>query len=221
MRGPSVCAVALGVVTLVACNNSSGPVLYFPIGGTYTGTITYQMVGDAPLSTPLVPGIAVTLDDPDNNGNFGGDFFFSNGYTDTGDVAAQFTPDGEEINWEQFGDPGQPLFYIQTFMSANYPICNFDTASMSLNENGGFDGNGNLFLTGTYTGIVCLADMSGDSVNTTLNVSLSVYNPYPSARPPHPVGVASHFGRVQHVHPASGARATAFLAPRWRVPPVP
>jgi hypothetical protein len=191
-------------VFLVGCGNSTGPGFYYvPIGGTYSGTLTYQMTGDAPLTTPLVPGIAIQMNDPDGGGNFGGTFAFNNGYTGAGTIAAQFQPDGVTIAWEQFGDANQPMFYVSQFLTLNYPKCNFGNAAFALDPYGGFDGNGNIFLDGVYTGISCAINTSGDSVATSMNVSLAAFNPFPEAtqRPSHDSVTKSIVpGGSQHVH---------------------
>jgi hypothetical protein len=81
----------------------------------------------------------------------------------------------------QFGDANQPMFYVSQFLTLNYPACNFGGAEFALNPYGGFDGNGNIFLDGVYTGIACATSTPGDSVATTMNVSLSAFNPFPEA----------------------------------------
>lgn len=198
-RGTLVAAV----VSFVGCDNSTGPYYYLPIGGTYSGTVTYQMTGDPPLAAPLVPGIAIQMSDPNGNGNFGGPFSFNTGYTGTGTIAAQFLSDGVTIAWNQFGDANQPMFYVSQFLTLNYPECSFGNATFSLDPYGGFDGNGNIFLDGVYSGIACAVDTAGDSVATNMNVSLSAYNPFPEAT--HHSGADSVTksitpGGMQHVH---------------------
>ena len=77
-------------VALAGCVDGNGPTYYYPIGGIYNGTITYEMAGDPALLAPIVPGISVTLNDPDGSGNFNGSFSFNTGYTATGNIAGQF-----------------------------------------------------------------------------------------------------------------------------------
>ena len=73
----------------------------------------------------------------------------------TGNIVALYS--ASVINWEQFGDPGKPLFYIGTLLAASYPACNFASATFVLGQGngGGFDGTGHLNLAGTYSGITC------------------------------------------------------------------
>jgi hypothetical protein len=185
MRSSVVCLGTLiaAAVAAAACSDSSGPIYDYPIiGGSYNGNITYQMTGDPSLTTPLVPGIAIQMGDPDNNGNFSGAFQFNSGYTGSGDIAGYFSTNNGTITWEQFGDSAEPLFYVGQFLSTNYPTCNFSGASFTLNPNGGFDGNGYLNLAGTYTGIRCATDGAGDSDTTAMNVALTAFNPTPSQK---------------------------------------
>jgi hypothetical protein len=172
-------SATLAVAVLAGCSNSTGP-YYYPIGGIYNGTITYEMAGDPALLTPIVPGISVTLNDPDGMGNLAGTFAFNQGYTATGNIAAQFISNGTEINFTQFGDAGQPIFYVGSFLSTSYSRCNLSASTFNLNPNGGFDGAGNFDMDGVYTGVRCAVPES-DSVTTTLSVSLAVFNPNPEA----------------------------------------
>jgi hypothetical protein len=177
-------------VAAAACNNNNGPIYNYPIiGGTYTGTVTYQMTGDPSLTTPLVPGIAIQLGDPDGSGIFSGSFQYNSGYTGTGNILGQFSSDGGSIEWAQFGDDSEPLFYVGQFLSINYPNCNFQGSGFVLNQNGGFDGNGNLTLAGTYTGIRCATDGAGDSDSTNMNVALAAFNPTPDQKVVHALGL--------------------------------
>jgi hypothetical protein len=198
-----VCLGALigAAVVAAACSSSSGPLISYPIiGGSYTGTVTYQMSGDPTLTAPVVPGIAIQMNDPDGNGNFSGTFQFNGGGTGTGDIAGQFSSDGSAVTWEQFGDQGEPLFFVGSFLSATYPTCNFSQSSFSLNPNGGFDGNGNLDLAGTYTGIRCATDAAGDSDTTSMNVALGAFNPAPAQGVVHMLSLRSVLrGGVQRV----------------------
>jgi hypothetical protein len=191
-------SVLLAAIVLAACSDSNGPVQVIPIAGTYTGSITYQLLAEPPT---LAPGISLTLDDPDNNGNFGGPFAFNTGFTETGNIAAQVSNDGTEINWEQFGDSAQPLFYVGAFFAASFPECNFKLATFTLSPNGGFDGNGNLDLGGTFSGIHCVIDMEGDSDTTMMNVSLAVFNPAPFQRVARALGLrAVNHASIQRAH---------------------
>ena len=191
-------SAVLAAVVLSACSSSNGPILIIPIAGTYTGTITYQLTAEPPA---LTPGISLTIDDPDNNGNFGGTFAFNSGFTETGGIAAQVVSNGTQINWVQFGDTAQPLFYVGAFFANNYPECNFSAATFLLNQTGGFDGNGNLDLFGTYSGIHCVIDMAGDSDTTTMTVSLSVFNPTPFQHVAHALGLrAVNHASIQRAH---------------------
>jgi hypothetical protein len=195
-------ALAVAVVLAAACSDSSsGPSNNFPfIAGTYTGTITYQMTGDPSLTSPVTPGIAIQLNDPDNNGNFSGTFQFNNNFTGSGDVVGQFASDGNTVNWTQFGDAGEPLFFVGQFLTLNYPSCNFVGAGFTLNPNGGFDFNGDLDLAGTYTGVRCAVGSAGDSDTTNMNVALQAFNPTPSQTVTHALGLHSVLkGGVQHV----------------------
>jgi hypothetical protein len=190
-------SAVLAVIALGACSSSNGPILVIPIAGTYTGSITYQLA----TQQPVTPGISLTIDDPDNNGNFGGSFAFNTGFTETGNIAAQVVSNGTQINWVQFGDSAQPLFYVGAFFANNYPACNFTTASFLLNQNGGFDGNGDLDLFGTFSGIHCAIDMLGDSDTTTMTVSLAVFNPTPFQHVAHALGLrAVNHASIQRAH---------------------
>jgi hypothetical protein len=190
-------------VAATACNNNNGPYYNYPIiGGSYTGTVTYQMLGDQLLanSGTVVPGIAIQMNDPNSNGVFNGTFQFNTGYTGSGDILGQFSSDGGSISWDQFGDDSEPLFYVSQFLTYNYPACNFLGSSFNLNQNGGFDGNGNLILSGTYTGIRCGTGIAGDSDTTTMNVALSAFNPAPDSRVVHALGLrAVQRARMQRV----------------------
>ena len=158
------------------------------------------MTGDPSYTTPLVPGITIQMNDPDGNGNFNGAFQFNSGFTETGGIVGQFGSDGGSINWQQFGDQGQPLFYIAAFVAQNYTTCNFQGAAFTLNPNGGFDGNGNLTLAGTFTGIRCAVDLAGDSDTTAMNASLVAFNPTPQQGVAHALGLHSVLrGGTQHV----------------------
>jgi hypothetical protein len=175
--------VTVAAVAGACSDSSSGPRVFFPaIGGSYTGNVTYQMIGDPLLTTPVVPGITIQMSDPDGNGNFSGQFAFNSGFTGTGGVLGQFLSDGVTTNWSQFGDAGQPLFFVGQFLSLNYPDCNFVGSGFTLDGGGGFDGNGNLTLSGTYSGIACAIDNAGDSVITNMDVSLASFNPFPQSR---------------------------------------
>ena len=201
VRVGTVVSVMAAAVLAAACGSGTGPLFPFPIiGGTYTGSVTYQMTGDPQYTQPLVPGITIQMNDPDNNGNFNGAFQFNSGFTETGNILGQFTSNNSAINWEQFGDAGQPLFYLAAFNLQNYPNCNFQGASFTLNGNGGFDGNGNLTLAGTFTGIRCATDGAGDSDTTALSASLAAFNPTPQQGVVHALGLHSVIrDGVQHV----------------------
>jgi hypothetical protein len=197
-----VCVGSLVVAAVVAtaCGDSNGPTIIYPaIGGTYSGNITYEMTGDPTYGT-VVPGIAIQMNDPDGNGNFSGSFQFNTGFTETGTVLGQFSSDGSSILWEQFGDSGQPLFFVGAFLAQAYATCNFHGAVFNLNSNGGFDNAGNLDLNGTYTGIRCGIDNVGDSDTTQLGVSLVSNNPNPFQRVAKPLSLRSLLrGSVQRV----------------------
>jgi hypothetical protein len=201
VRVGTVVSMIAAAVAAAACGSSSGPLFPFPIiGGTYTGSVTYQMTGDPMYTQPLVPGITIQLNDPDGNGNFNGAFQFNTGFTETGNIVGQFSSDQSTINWEQFGDAGFPLFYLAAFNAQNYPNCNFQGALFSLNGNGGFDGNGNLTLAGTFTGIRCATDGAGDSDSTALSASLAAFNPTPQQGVVRALGLHSVIrGGVQRV----------------------
>ncbi|HWZ59892.1 MAG TPA: hypothetical protein VNW46_13035 [Gemmatimonadaceae bacterium] len=196
-----VTLVTVAVVAAACGSDSSGPRVNFPtIGGSYTGTITYQMSGDPQLTAPLVPGIAISMGDPDGNGNFSGSFAFNSGFTGNGTVVGQFSSDGSSINWLQFGDANEPLFFVSSFLAINYPNCNFQGALFSLDANGGFDGSGNLNLDGQYTGIRCAIDNAGDSDVTQMAVALASFNPQPIQGVAKPLGLHSALrGGVQRV----------------------
>jgi hypothetical protein len=175
-----VCVGSMLAVAVVAaaCGNSNEPIIYPGIGGTYTGNVTYEVAGFG----SVVPGITIQMNDPDGNGNFAGTFQFNTGYTETGTIYGQFSSDGSTINWEQFGDTNEPLFYVGAFLAQAFPSCAFQGAVFSLNENGGFDANGDLDLNGQYAGVRCATGTAGDTDTTTMGVSLVSNNPNPYQR---------------------------------------
>jgi hypothetical protein len=184
MRSPTqagvlVAAVA-GVLASAGCIMQPTTATLFAIGGTYTGSLTYQMIGLAADSSPIAPGITFHITDPDANGNINGSFTLGQGFTEIGNIVALYS--ASVINWEQFGDPGKPLFYIGTLLAASYPACNFASSTFVLGQGngGGFDGTGHLNLAGTYSGITCATGSPGDSVATTMTATLAAFNPSPS-----------------------------------------
>ena len=173
--------LALAAVALsgAGCTTGqTGPAL-FAIGGTYTGTLTYQMKGVAADSVPVTAGISVVMQDPDGEGNIAGTFTLDSGFSGSGRIGAVY--DAGVITWQQFGDPEKPLFYIGTLLAATYPTCNFTTATFVLGQGngGGFDGAGHLALAGTYSGVSCASGSPGDSVATTMTATLAAFNPSP------------------------------------------
>lgn len=203
-----VCVGSLIVAAVVAtaCGDSNGPQIIYPaIGGTYSGNITYEMTkvvtgGADSVYGTFEPGIAIQMNDPDGNGNFAGDFQFNSGFTETGSVFGQFSSDGSEILWQQFGDSGKPLFFVGAFLTQVFPACNFHGAVFTLNPNGGFDNAGDLDLNGTYTGIRCAIDNVGDSDSTQMGVGLVSNNPNPFQRVAKPLALRSLLrGSVQRV----------------------
>ncbi len=180
VRLSAISSAMFTAVVVAGCSDTNGPGNFYPIGGIYNGTITYQMAGDPALATPIVPGISVTLNNPDGSGNFNGTFAFNTGFAETGNIAGQFIDNGSEINFLQFGDSAQPIFYVGSFLATSYSPCNFKGSTFTLNPNGGFDGAGNFDMDGAYAGVRC-AVPDADSVTTSLNVSLAVFNPNPEA----------------------------------------
>jgi hypothetical protein len=172
----TVAAVALAGA---GCSTQQTAPALFAIGGTYTGTLTYRMTGLPSASSPIAPAITIQMSDPDANGNISGSFTLGQGFTGTGAIAAVYS--ASVINWQQFGDPGKPLFYIGTLLAASYPGCNFASATFVLGEGngGGFDGMGHLDLGGTYSGITCTTGTPGDSVATMMTANLVAFNPSP------------------------------------------
>jgi hypothetical protein len=171
--------VAAAVLGSAGCTTQPTAPALFAIGGTYTGTLTYRMTGLPSASSPVAPGITVQINDPDANGNISGSFTLGKGFSGTGAIAALYS--ASVINWQRFGDPGKPLFYIGTLLAANYPACNFASAAFVLGQGngGGFDGTGHLELAGTYSGITCATGTPGDSVATTMTATLAAFNPSP------------------------------------------
>jgi hypothetical protein len=176
-------ALVAGVAVVLAsagCSMQPTTPALFAIGGTYTGSLTYQMTGLAAAASPIAPGITIQLNDPDANGNISGSFTLGQGFTGSGAIAAVYS--ASVITWQQFGDPGKPLFYIGTLLAASYPACNFANATFVLGQGngGGFDGTGHMNLAGTYSGITCATSTPGDSVATTMTATLAAFNPSPS-----------------------------------------
>ena len=172
-------AVVALVLAGTGCSTQPTAPALFAIGGTYTGTLTYQMTGLAADSSPIAPGISLHLTDPDANGNITGSFTLEQGFTATGNIAAVYN--ASVITWQQFGDPNKPLFYIATLLAGSYPACNFAKSTFVLGQGngGGFDGTGHLNLGGTYSGITCATGTPGDSVATTMTANLAAFNPSP------------------------------------------
>jgi hypothetical protein len=173
----SLAAVALSGA---ACTVGQTSPALFAIGGTYTGTLTYQMKGLAADSVPVTGGISVVMQDPDGLGNIAGTFTLDSGFSGNGRIGAVYN--AGVITWQQFGDPGKPLFYIATVLAATYPTCNFANATFVLGQGngGGFDGTGHLALGGTYSGVSCASGSPGDSVATTMMATLAAFNPSPA-----------------------------------------
>jgi hypothetical protein len=178
--------VAAAVVAAACSSDNTGPNGgFFPIiGGTYTGNITYALTTGGP---PVVvnPPLTIQMSDPDNNGNFSGSFSFNTGFTGTGNVLGQFSQDGSTITWQQFGDANEPLFFVGTFLAANFPNCNFvaNVTTFSLDQGGGFGNDGSLNLSGTYNNVHCAIGGAGDTDTTaTMNVSLTSLNPAPAQK---------------------------------------
>jgi hypothetical protein len=171
--------MAAAVLLGTGCSTQQTAPALFAIGGTYTGTLTYQMTGLPDATGSVAPSITVQINDPDANGNITGNFTLGNGFSGSGGVAAVYS--ASLITWQQFGDAGKPLFYIGTLLAANYPACNFTSATFVLGQGsgGGFDGAGHLDLGGTYSGIVCATGTPGDSVATTMTANLAAFNPAP------------------------------------------
>lgn len=172
-------AVVAVVLAGPGCSTQPTTPALFAIGGTYTGSLTYRMTGLPSATLPVAPGITVQITDPDANGNISGSFTLGQGFTGTGVIAAVYS--ASVINWQRFGDPGKPLFYIGTLLAANYPACNFASVTFVLGQGngGGFDGTGHLELAGTYSGITCATGTPGDSVATTMTATLVAFNPSP------------------------------------------
>jgi hypothetical protein len=184
MRSARQASVLLTVVAAVlggtGCTTQPTSPALFAIGGTYTGSLTYQMTGLAADSSPIAPAITIHLTDPDENGNINGSFTLGGGFAVTRPIVAVYS--AGVINWQQFGDPGKPLFYIETLLAASYPACNFASSAFVLGEGngGGFDGTGHMNLAGTYSGITCATGTPGDSVATTMTATLAAFNPSPT-----------------------------------------
>jgi hypothetical protein len=207
VRLGTVGSLVAAAVVAGACgsdNNNMGPNGFFPIiGGTYTGNITYSLTTGGP---PIVanPPLTIQMSDPDNNGNFAGSFSFNSGFTGTGNVLGQFSQDGSTIDWTQFGDAGQPLFFVSSFLTANFPNCVFvpNQTTFTLDQGGGFGNDGSLNLSGTYNNVHCATDNAGDSVsNATMNVSLTSFNPAPAQKVSHGMAALHSVlrGGIQHV----------------------
>jgi hypothetical protein len=171
-----VAAVMLGGA---GCSTQPTAPALFAIGGTYTGTLIYQMTGLPSAPSRVAPDITIQIADPNANGNISGSFTLGNGFSGTGTIAALYN--ASVINWQEFGDPGKPLFYIGTLLAAKYPACNFGNSTFVLGQGngGGFDGAGHLNLGGTYSGITCATGTPGDSVATTMTANLAAFNPSP------------------------------------------
>jgi hypothetical protein len=184
MRSAKQAGARLAVVAVLlvgaGCSMQPTTPALFAIGGTYTGTLTYQMTGLPAATSPIAPGITVQMNDPDANGNITGSFVLGQGFTGSGAIAAVYS--ASVITWQQFGDAGKPLFYIGTLLAASYPACNFGSATFVLGQGngGGFDGTGHMNLAGTYSGITCASGTPGDSVATTMTATLAAFNPSPS-----------------------------------------
>jgi hypothetical protein len=168
------------VLSAAGCSTEPTTPSLFAIGGTYTGTLTYRMTGLPSATAPVAPAITLHLTDPDVNGNIVGSFTLGPGFTGTGNIVALYS--ASVITWQQFGDPGKPLFSIGALLTASYPACNFASATFVLGEGngGGFDGTGHLDLGGTYSGISCASGSPGDSVATTMTATLAAFNPSPA-----------------------------------------
>jgi hypothetical protein len=173
-------AVVAAVLGGSGCTTQPTTPALFAIGGTYTGSLTYRMTGLPTDSAPIAPAITIHLTDPDANGNINGSLTLGGGFTVTRPIVAVYS--ASVINWQQFGDPGKPLFYIGTVLAASYPACNFANTTFVLGQGngGGFDGTGNLNLAGKYSGITCATGTPGDSVATTMTATLAAFNPAPS-----------------------------------------
>jgi hypothetical protein len=183
MRSARQAGVLSVVVTAVlggsGCTTQPTTPALFAIGGTYTGSLTYQMTGLAADSAQIALAVTIHLTDPDANGNINGSFTLA-GFTVTRPIVALYS--ASVINWQQFGDPGKPLFYIATLLASSYPACNFANSTFVLGQgNGaGFDGTGHLNLAGSYSGISCATGTPGDSVATTMMATLAAFNPSPA-----------------------------------------
>jgi hypothetical protein len=177
--GALLVVVAAAVAGSGCTTQPTTPAL-FAIAGTYTGSLTYQMTGLAADSSPVAPAIAIQLTDPDVNGNINGSFTLGGGVAVTRPIVAVYS--ASVITWQQFGDPGKPLFYIATLLAASYPACNFANVTFVLGQGngGGFDGTGHLNLAGMYSGISCATGTPGDSVATTMMATLAAFNPSPT-----------------------------------------
>lgn len=178
-KAGAVLALAAVALSGAGCTTGqTGPAL-FAIGGTYTGTLTYQMKGLAADGVPVMGGISVVMQDPDGAGDIAGTFALDSGFSGSGRIGALY--DAGVITWQQFGDPEKPLFYLGTLLAATYPTCNFANATFVLGQGngGGFDGAGHLALAGTYSGVSCASGSPGDSVATTMMATLAAFNPSP------------------------------------------
>jgi len=207
VRLGTVGSLVAAAVVAGACgsdNHNMGPNGFFPIiAGTYTGNITYSLTTGGP---PIVanPPLTIQMSDPDNNGIFAGSFSFNSGFTGTGNILGQFSQDGTTITWEQFGDAMQPLFFVGTFLTANFPNCNFvgNVTTFTLDQGGGFGNDGSLNLSGTYNNVHCAIGSSGDSDTTAvMNVSLTSLNPAPAQKVSHDMAALHSVlrGGIQHV----------------------
>jgi len=125
----TVASVAVVVIAAACSNNSNGPRDFPPIGGNYQATFQLDLSNSVDHQTLDITG-TISLSNPNVNGDFDGTYAYDPPYSGGGRVAGNIAQDGS-IVISEWGDPGAPPMMEMSFLSNQWPHCDFTSVTTS------------------------------------------------------------------------------------------